>query len=249
MNESIAQLLKVQEQDSEYDRLRAESAAIPKKVTALKNEIQANKTALETAKKDLLQFQLTKKQKDLDLETREGAIRKHTGELNAVKTNEAYRALMGEIDKAKQEKSVLEDEVLVLMEQIDQANKLWKDKEAGAKSIESGLQKQISDLEAQQQQLDAAAQEKLSGREAIVAGLAKPLRDSYERLRQNKRANAVVPVRKGQCTGCHMSVSQNLINELTRGQKLITCESCARIVYLEAQPEKAVATPTPAPNT
>ena len=87
MNESIQQLLKVQEQDSAYDRLRAESSAIPKKVEALKAEIQANKTALENAKKDLVQFQLAKKQKDLDLETREAAIRWHSGELNALKTN------------------------------------------------------------------------------------------------------------------------------------------------------------------
>src|ERR1700679_3526932 len=113
VNESIKQLLNVQERDAEMDGFRMESAAIPKRVAALKAEIQANKTALENAKKDLLQFQLAKKEKDMDLETREASIRKHSGELNAVKTNEAYRALVGEIDKAKQEKSAFEDEVLV----------------------------------------------------------------------------------------------------------------------------------------
>jgi uncharacterized protein len=218
------------------DGFRMESEAIPKRVAALKAEILANKTALENAKKELMQFQVTKKQKDLDLETREAAIRKHSGELNAVKTNEAYKALMGEIDKAKQEKSGLEDEVLVLMDQIDQAGKVWKEKEANAKSTESTLQAQITIWEDKQKEFDALAEQKLAERGGLIDALSAPLREAYERLRQNKRANAVVPIRRDQCTGCHMKVSPNLINEVARGKKLMTCESCARIVYLEEEP-------------
>ena len=48
-----------------------------------------------------------------------------------MKTNEAYRALLGEIDKAKLGQSALEDQILQLMEQIDQAGRSWKEKEAG----------------------------------------------------------------------------------------------------------------------
>ncbi len=128
MNDNIKQLLQLQERDSDLDRVRAEAASIPAKITALKTEIQTNKSALENAKQDLTQFQVAKKQKDLDLESREAAIRKHSGDLNAVKTNDAYRALLGEIEKAKQDRSALEDDVLRLMEQIDQANKIWKEK-------------------------------------------------------------------------------------------------------------------------
>lgn len=242
MNDAIKQLLNVQAQDSDYDRLRGEASAIPAKITALKNEIQANKAALEAAKKDLTQFQLTKKQKDIDLDMREGAIRKHSGELNAVKTNEAYKALMGEIEKAKQEKSVLEDEVLVLMDKIDQASKVWKEKEASAKGVENGLQQQISEWESKQKALETAAEQKKQERDGLVAALPAKLREPYEGLRSHKRTNAVVPIRKEQCTGCHMRVSQNLINEVQRGQKLMTCESCSRIVYLEEAPAPAAET-------
>jgi predicted nucleic acid-binding Zn-ribbon protein len=243
MNESIRQLLNVQVRDTEYDRLKAEAGTIPAKVAAIKTEIQANKTALETAKKDLTTFQLAKKQKEMDLDTREGAIRKHSGELNAVKTNEAYRALTGEIDKAKQEKSILEDELLILMEKIDQASKIWKDKESSAKSIEDGLQGQISTLEGKQKDLETQAEQKHKEREEVITALPAKLREPYESLREHKRTNAVVPIRNGQCTGCHMSVSPNLANEVNRGLKLMTCESCARIVYIEEAPVAAPVAP------
>src|SRR5258706_11161701 len=143
MKDTIKSLLALQERDLDLDRLRAELAAIPATIVKLKADIQAAKTALEDAKKDMTQIQLAKKQKELDLDTQESAIRKHSTELNAVKSNDAYRALMGEIEKAKQEKSGLEDQILQLMEQSDQAVRLWKEKEATSKSDEAGIQKQI----------------------------------------------------------------------------------------------------------
>jgi len=236
MNDTIKSLLNLQERDLDMDRLRAELAAIPAKIAALKGEIQAAKTSLEDAKKDLTQLQLAKKQKELDLDTQEGSIRKHSTELNAVKTNEAYRALLGEIDKAKLEKSALEDQILQIMEQMDQASRIWKEKESGSKANEAGLQKQISDWEAKQQELQQVLSSKESERAQALSALSKGLADHYSKIRTGKRGAAVVPIRKEQCSGCHMKVSQNLINEVRRGQKLMTCESCSRIVYLEEVP-------------
>jgi uncharacterized protein len=233
MKDLIKSLLAIQERDLEIDRLRAELNAIPQKIAKIKADIQSNKTALEDAKKEVTQLQLQKKQKELDLEAQESSIRKHSTELNAVKTNEAYRALLGEIDKAKKEMSGLEDQILQIMEQIDQANRVWKQKESGSKEQESGLLKEIADLEARQQELQQTLAAKEADREQALSSLSKNLAEQYTKLRSGKRGAALVPIVKEQCSGCHMKISQNVINEVRRGQKLMTCESCSRIVYLE----------------
>ena len=233
MKDTIKSLLSLQERDLELDRLRGELAAIPGKIARLNADIQAAKTALEDAKKEMTQLLLTKKQKELDLETQEGAIRKHSTELNAVKSNDAYRALLGEIEKAKLDKSQLEDQILQMMGQSDQAARLWKEKEAAARVTEADLRKQITDWEAKQKELQQTITTKDAEREQAVAGLSRKLAEQYNKLRAGKRGAAVVPIRDEQCSGCHMKVSQNLINEVRRGQKLMTCESCSRIVYLE----------------
>jgi uncharacterized protein len=236
MNESIKQLLALQQRDLELDKYRTELATIPAKISELKSKIQANKSALEAAKKELMQLQLLKKQKDLDLEAQEAAIRKHSNELNAVKSNDAYKALLGEIDKAKKDKSGLEDEILQIMEQMDQATKVWKEKESSAKGIEADFQRQIGELESQQNSVAEKISAKEAERGSSSSSLPRALTEQYDRLRNNKRSNAVVPLRNEQCAGCHMSVSQNLINEVRRGLKLMTCETCSRIVYLEEVP-------------
>jgi len=233
MNELIKQVLTLQTQDVELDHLQAEAAAIPAKIAAIKKDIQDRKGALEGAKKDLMHFQSAKKARELDLEAQEASIRKHSGDLNNVKTNEAYRALVGEIDKAKAERSKFEDAILQLMDQIDQANKIWKEKEAVSKSDENGLLKQISELEEKQKSLEQQAADKKTQRDQLFAVLAKPLAETYQRIRGNRKGAAAVPIRSEQCTGCHMKVAQSLINEVRRGQKILTCESCSRILYLE----------------
>jgi len=239
MNESIEKLLNVQARDLELERLRSESAAIPAKIAALKAKIQENKTALENSKKELTQFQLAKKQKDIDLETQENAVRKHTTELNAIKSNDAYKALVGEIEKAKREKSALEDQVLQLMDQVDQATKAWKEREASSKNIESDFLRQIAEWEAKQKELGDLAAGKQTERDGLFGALPKTLAAQYDRLHSHSRGASVVPIRKEQCGGCHMKVSPNLVNELRRGQKILTCESCSRIVYLEDAPDEA----------
>jgi predicted nucleic acid-binding Zn-ribbon protein len=233
MKDTIKTLLSLQDRDLELDRLRAELSAVPGKIAKLKADIQAAKTSLEEAKKDMIQLQLAKKQKELDLDAQEAAIRKHSTDLNAVKTNDAYRALLGEIEKAKQEKSRLEDQILQNMEQSDQAVRVWKEKETASKTDETTLQKQISDWEAKQKELEQTIATKEAEREQAFSELPKNLAESYKKLRNGYRGAAVVPIRKEQCSGCHMKVSQNLINEVRRGQKLMACESCSRIVYLE----------------
>ncbi len=236
MKDDIKLLLSLQERDLELDRLQNELASVPGRVAGLKGEIQAEKTALESAKKELNQFQLTKKQKELDLDVQETAIRKHSTDLNAIKTNEAYKALLGEIDKAKQVKSSLEDQILQLMEQIDQATKVWKQKEADSQGHETTLQQQILEWEARGKELEKTIAAKQAERAQALASLAKPLAHQYSTLRNGKRGATVVPILKGQCSGCHMKVSQNLIVELRRGHKIVSCESCSRIVYLEEVP-------------
>jgi predicted nucleic acid-binding Zn-ribbon protein len=233
MKESIKLLLALQERDLELDRLSADLAAIPGKIAGIKADINAAKTALEEAKKEVTALQMTRKQKELDLEAQESSIRKHSTELNAVKSNDAYRALLGEIEKAKQSQSVLEDQILQTMDRVDQANKSWKEKESSYKANESGLLKQITDWEARQKELEQSIAGKRTERQAAFEALPKNLSAQYDKLRKGKRGAAVAPIRHEQCSGCHMKVSQNLINEVRRGQKMMTCESCSRIVYLE----------------
>ena len=238
MQEPIKQLLGLQERDLELDRLRAELAAVPKAIEGIKKQTEAERTALEESKKELTQMQLQRKEKEVDLETKEGEIRKHTTELNAIKSNDAYRSMLGEIEKIKQEKSTLEDLILQLMDKVDQAQHSWKAREAAFKTAEGEGQRKIADWESKQKNLEEQIAQKQKERDDLAAGYPPKVVEGYQRLRNGKPGAVIVPIRAEQCAGCHMRVSHNLVNEVKRGQAINFCEHCQRIVYLEESSEK-----------
>jgi len=238
VNDSIKQLLSLQDRDIELDRFQAELAAIPKEIAAIHKQMAAEKTALEDSKKDLVHAQSMRKEKEGELASKEEAVRKHLGELNSIKSNDAYRAMMGEIEKGKQEKSVLEDEILQWMEKVDAAQRAWRDLEATAKSIEGQRKAKITEWETKQKNLETLIAEKQKDRQDASGTLPAALFGKYQRIRQNSKGTVVVEIKSGQCSGCHMQVSQNLMNEIKRGQNIMNCEHCSRIVYLPEAIEK-----------
>jgi predicted nucleic acid-binding Zn-ribbon protein len=59
----------------------------------------------------------------------------------------------------------------------------------------------------------------------------------YEKLREGCRGVAVVEARAGGCMGCNMQLPPQMYNNLHRGEELITCPHCQRILVLKQEPE------------
>src|SRR4051812_19688815 len=101
MHDAIKQLLTIQERDLELDKLQAEITAIPREIAAIQRQIEAEKAALEDSKKELTHVLTERKEKEAQLASKEESVRKHMAELNSIKSNDAYRSMMGEIEKSK----------------------------------------------------------------------------------------------------------------------------------------------------
>ena len=86
----------------------------------------------------------------------------------------------------------------------------------------------ISTLEAQIA-ADAAV------RTETVKGLPASIVNRYEKLREARRGLAVVEARNGNCMGCNMNIPPQLYNNLFRGDELIACPHCQRILVLRQE--------------
>ncbi|MBK8574954.1 MAG: hypothetical protein IPN90_04470 [Elusimicrobia bacterium] len=167
---------------------------------------------------------------ELEIDAKDQAVRKHSGELNSVKSNDAYKALIVEIDAAKKEKSLLEDQVLVLMETIETLQKEAKSAELETLKVQAELDGLDRALDAVEIELKAKAEAKKSEREVFFAGLPVTARDRYEAIQRGRPGFVVVvPVNAMVCGGCRTGLTPNLVNQVMKGKEIITCESCSRI--------------------
>jgi predicted nucleic acid-binding Zn-ribbon protein len=52
----------------------------------------------------------------------------------------------------------------------------------------------------------------------------------YDRIRRRK-PQAMVEVIDGTCQGCHLQIPPQIYNEAQRGERVLQCPNCTRIIY------------------
>jgi hypothetical protein len=53
----------------------------------------------------------------------------------------------------------------------------------------------------------------------------------YEFIRQRRNGTAIAPVREGVCLGCNMNVLPQQFIDLQKGEEILQCPHCQRILY------------------
>ena len=230
--ENLDVLIALQEKDKALDELKARIDAVPVQIQALRNDLEAEKKQASAAKAEATRLQVAKKEKENELQSKEDGIAKHQKELNAVKSNEAFKALIAEIEKAKEEKGKVEDEILVLMEQADQVAKAEKEEQKKLKDVEAKVQAKVQELEGVKAGLEKDHAGRRAERDAVAAQVAAELLGKYEKVRANKKGIAVVALKGHSCGGCNMRITPQLFVEIKRGDRLVVCEGCGRILHI-----------------
>lgn len=233
MNEKIIALIRLQEFDSQLESLAQSKAKLAPQREKLKSDILALAARAEEAKKTLTQAQLDRKNLELDIETKEQAMRKSSTELNSVKSNEVYKTLLSQIEEAQKAKSAMEDQVLDVMEQIERLQRELKEAEKKSQEDKAVLEKQIQAWEAEEQRLQGEWDQRKKERDEFFSALPESVRTPYQNVLQSRKRGAVVVAIKGNiCGGCKTLLPPSVVNDVVKGKDLISCETCSSILYI-----------------
>ena len=234
MNDELKKLLDLQEIDLVIGIAERELELIPAQTDDLRNKIKGLNAAFEAEKQKLTQVQLDRKSRELEVASQDEKIAKHEKELNTLKSNESYKAMLGEIDLAKNKKSEIEDQILNLMEEYDKRSGELKAMDAENRKIQADLEKEIKALEEKTVKLKSDLDAEFKRREAFVPAVRSDLLTRYDFIRTKKKSNAIAPITGESCSGCNTNLTPSILNEVRKGKELIICESCSRILYYPA---------------
>ncbi|MEW6556974.1 MAG: C4-type zinc ribbon domain-containing protein [Elusimicrobiota bacterium] len=232
MNEQLLKLIELQDVDSKVDEANNNIQKIDNELNTLQETLKKEKEQIETLKKELSNSAVSKKEKEIEITTLDDKLKKHNMELNAVKTNEAYKALLTEIENCRSQKLKIEDELLSIMENEERLSREIKD-----------LQNEYLKLEKEFNDRKISADEELkktndnianftNERKTRLDNLPAHIAGKYENIRKNKKGLAVVPiVNNNSCGGCHRNLPLHIIDEVRKGNELVVCNNCQRILY------------------
>ncbi len=240
MADLLETLRQLQAVDSRLYRLRAEQRRKPEELQATQAQVAQQQAQAQAAEARLKELQMQQKQKELDLAAKEGVIKKLQMQLSQVKTNKEYTTMQHEIDQHKADVSLLEEEVLKLMDAIEQASREHKAQAAQVAQQQAALRQEevrvAADVAALEQQAGALEAQ----RRTITPLIERASLAVYERVLANREGLAMVPLAEESCSGCHMVQPPQVVSEVYLKAKLIMCESCNRILYVD---ESAISAP------
>jgi predicted nucleic acid-binding Zn-ribbon protein len=233
MPDQIDTLKQLQAIDGEIFRLRKREQDKPRELEQADAQVSAAAATLKEAEARLRALQLAQKDKEVDLQTREGNVRKLQGQLFQVKTNREYTAMQHEIDTLKADNSLLEEAILTLFDEIDQATKERQHarqrlaaEEERARTERARIDRELAEIRERMTQLERS-------RQSLVPEVLPNTLAAYERVLQLREGLALVPLMDDSCGGCYRRMPPQVINEVYLKAKLVSCEHCNRILYFD----------------
>ncbi len=246
MKAELEQLIALQNTDTSIRRLQSEIEAIPSRRAEIEKEFDQRAfeiRALET-KRDEAHTERSR----LETEIAETRAKGERAERNLMssKNEQEYAAAIREADAARKHVSQLETQVLEKMETFEQSENSLSERAPEQEKLRAEMEERLRAFEeqtiVQAEQLAARRSE----REQLLATLPKNVSALYKRISARIRDGiAVAEARNGACTACFMALRPQVMSEVRRGDEIVTCDNCNRILYY-APPAETAASKTPA---
>jgi len=231
LKQDLELLFELQNYDIKISDVNKQISLVPSSIEQKNIILEDKKAELSEEKKKYVDLVSLKKEKESLLADKEKAIEKHSMELNTVKSNDTYKALLLEIEKAQADKNILEDELLALMEKVDEESAKIKTAENEFQKFEENIKKEITDIKNNANKLKEEAIALENKREEHKLKVSKSVLSHYERLKEGRDGRGLAIVDGESCGGCGMVLRTQLINQALKGQELVFCDNCSRILF------------------
>jgi predicted nucleic acid-binding Zn-ribbon protein len=232
----LAQLIALQKTDTNIRRLQAEIKGIPERRAEIEKEFDQRAFEIRglEEKRDAAFHQRAHLEKEI-FEQKQRAERAERN-LMAAKKPDEYTAAIREADAARKQISTFETQVLEQMEVFEAAEKELGERAPEVEKLRADMEERFKQfdeqIKVQQRQLEEARTE----RERMMKELPKSVSALFNRISARIRDGiAVAEARNGACTACYMALRPQVMADVRRGNEVITCDNCNRILYYEPQ--------------
>jgi predicted nucleic acid-binding Zn-ribbon protein len=213
----------------------------PKQVRATEANVKHREEELERIRETVKTMRKEADQKQLQLKANEAKIKDLKGKLNAATSNREYQILKDQIAADQMANSVLEDEIIEALDQIDQVQPKTAEAQNALNAAREKAQQVHAEVEKQEPLLRADVERLQAELKQAEDALPPLVRDVYQRSVRQRGEDALAVIDDGCCGGCHQQVPLNVQAEVRLSHPMF-CRSCGRLLYLpeERTPARAV---------
>ena len=236
MRKKMMLLEELQELDLKVDGFQAEKQGLLAEMAVLEKRLQDAREELAARNGDLEARSAEKLALEENMATEQANIARSETNLKEIKTQKEYQAVSKEISTAKKLIAEIEEQLLQKIGEIEQIAVDLAGRNENLAELEQNVAGQKAEVQAKIDQLESSILQDQQNRSDTAKEIPASMLKRYDKLREARRGIAVVEARDGSCLGCNMHIPPQLYNNLFRGDDLITCPHCQRMLVLRQEP-------------
>lgn len=229
--DEIKNLVELQKVDDQRFLVKQEIQNAPKEIEALTKKFDQIDARRSHILDKISHIQEQQKRIAYEIDDDSAKIKKSKNKLMQVGNTREYQAVMREMDTMEKNNRSREEEKTVLLDELQIQNAALEEIGADHAAIKDELsikQEGLKEkLEIAQKNLDVLDKQRAEASQKI----SRPVFTRYEFIRSRLEHPVIVAVKNGVCSGCHIAVPPQTYIELQRGQQILSCPNCQRLIF------------------
>ena len=230
---TVADLYLLQEMDTE---IQAKQAALEDVEARLgeSEELEETRREVEETRHRLRETQKKQREAERTVDDIRAKIQPLEEKLygGTVKNPKELVGFQQDVDSLKARQRELEDRDLEAMSAVEEVERALAEAERQLLDMETGWQAEQESLRQQRDGLRQEIQELEQSRSGQESTIDAEMIRQYESLRALHQGRAVAKVERGICQGCRITLPMHVLQRARKGNHLVQCTSCERILYL-----------------
>jgi predicted nucleic acid-binding Zn-ribbon protein len=229
-----------------YQEILGARVALEEEITLLPKTIEAQNEMLSRLKKNFSEkeesFRLSEEKiRELRQALQEAELAREKAEqqMDGITTQREYEAINKEIRDATEKEQNLRKDIQQQERSFAEVEEELQKTRGGISMLEEEIAEKGQVIEGQRETKEAEVERLKAEEQAVSEGIGGDILFKLERIIRNKKGVGVVPIHGVVCTGCHMILPANFVNEVRdeEATKVHFCPYCSRILFFEETEE------------
>lgn len=241
--EDLERLVRLQALDDQVRKLAAEAEEKPRLVALERKALEEAKARLAEAEKAARESHMAADRLELDVRTKEDAVKKLDGQLNTATSNKVYSELLLNIRSARADIEKIEEQILARMDDTEALEAVVEKARVVVRSAEDEFREAEKTLLAQGAEIRGRLDQRRAIRDVLAKEIDRDVLAVYDRVREARKGLGIATITvdtEGEhfCAACQMTVPIQEISQAMAADRIVQCRSCNRILCVETLPAR-----------
>jgi predicted nucleic acid-binding Zn-ribbon protein len=247
MNPHLDTIVELQSNLSDLKEAEQRLHGIPDWMRELHDEHVTRKSEIDALERSLEEAARERRTAEAVTQDAQEKLKKYQQQINRVSTQREYGALLQEIDTVKAQISSSEEQALSSLERHDKAQQELTEKREGFRELDERYAAELSRWEGEKPAIAKRVADLRAHIAELRTRMPRNVSSLFDRILERHPSSALAAVRQLErpggkqrewhCSACNYRVRPQVVVEIRNTGNLVQCDSCKRILFLEAEPQ------------